>query len=202
MNYLAHLCLSLDDPYIMLGNFIADDISITETKSLDIEFMRGIHLHRKIDAFTDAHPSFLQSVELFKPNHGRYASVIVDILHDHFLCHNWVRLMTQSFDHFEQHVYSQFELMLPSLTDGKHKRHVENLVNHRYLYVYQSQEGMLGVMKRMDARTRFDSDFQGAVVEMFENYDLLNANFLQLYTGLTKTLPDLWQSVLESYPSK
>ena len=79
MNYLAHLCLSLDDPYIMLGNFIADDISITETKSLDIEFMRGIHLHRKIDAFTDAHPSFLQSVELFKPNHGRYASVIVDL---------------------------------------------------------------------------------------------------------------------------
>ena len=110
--------------------------------------------------------------------------------------------MTQSFEHFEQYVYNQFELMLPALTDGKHKRHVENLVKHRYLYVYQSQEGMSGVMKRMDTRTRFDSDFQGAVVEMFENYDMLNTNFIQLYNELTGVLPEMWQSVMESYPSK
>lgn len=202
MNYLAHLCLSLDDPNIMLGNFVADDISVNETKTLSIEFRRGIYLHRKIDAYTDANLSFRQSVELFKPNHGRYASVIVDILHDHFLYHNWARLMTQSFDHFESYVYSQFELMLPALTDGRHKRHVENLLKHRYLYVYQSKEGMLGVMKRMDSRTRFDTDFQLAVIEMLENYDMLNSNFLLLYNGLTTALPEMWQSVIQSYPSK
>jgi len=202
MNYLAHLSLSLDDPHIMLGNFIADDITVNESKTLPMEVMRGIYLHRKIDAYTDDHPSFLQSVDLFRKNHGRYATVIVDILHDHFLCHNWGRFINLSFDQFELGVYKQFELMLATLTEGGHKRHVESLLSHRYLQVYQSKEGMLGVMKRMDDRTRFESDFQGAVLEMYDHFDILNSNFIELYNGLQTTLPNIWQSVEDDYPSK
>ena len=202
MNYLAHLSLSLDDPYIMLGNFIADDITVNESKTLPIEVMRGLYLHRSIDSYTDSHPSFLQSVDLFRNNHGKYATVIIDILHDHFLCHNWERFINRSFDEFEQDVYSQFEPMLPSMTEGGHKRHVKSLLKHRYLRVYQSKKGMLGVMKRMDDRTRFESDFQGAVYEMYDHFDTLNTNFIDLYEGLQTNLPDMWQSVQKDHPSK
>ena len=202
MNYLAHLCLSFDDPDIMLGNFIADNISAKESATLSDDVLRGVYLHRKIDSYTDSHSSFLQSVELFKANHGRYATVIIDILHDHFLCHNWNDLMNQSFHQFEQQVYSEFESAIPTLSAGSHKRHVQSLLKYRYLHVYQSKDGMLGVMKRMDVRTRFESDFQEAVHEMYEHYNMLNMNFIELYTGLTDALPEMWQSVVTSYPSK
>ncbi len=202
MNYLAHLCLSLDDPHIMLGNFIADDITTNETKTLSLDIARGIHLHRKIDSYTDVHHSFLQSVDLFRNRHGKYATVITDILHDHFLCHNWERFIDISFKQFEQQVYIQFEDMLPILSEGGHKRHVESLLKHRYLHVYQSKEGMLGVMKRMDDRTRFKSNFEGAVIEMFDHFETLNTNFITLYEGLETELPEMWQSVQKAYPSK
>ena len=58
------------------------------------------------------------------------------------------------------------------------------------------------MMKQMDDRTRFESDFQGAVSEMFDHFDTLNTNFIELYEGLQTNLPDMWQSVQKDHPSK
>ena len=105
MNYLAHLSLSFRDPHIMMGNFIADDISLKEVQHLSSSLLRGIMLHRQIDAYTDDHPAFRSSVKYLRINHHKYASVIVDIINDHFLAISWSHFYTDALDDFHEYAY-------------------------------------------------------------------------------------------------
>ena len=45
----------------------------------------GIMHHRRIDAFTDAHPAVAAFRRVLLPEHGHYARVIADMFFDHFL---------------------------------------------------------------------------------------------------------------------
>ena len=201
MNYLAHLSLSNNDPATMMGNFIADDISHRELKELPSNIMKGVELHRLIDNYTDDHPAFRSSVEVFRSNHGKYATVIVDIINDHFLTLNWQSFIQTPFDSFEGKVYSSFE-MLNGQVPPSANRHVTALLDHRYLKVYQTKEGMKGVMKRMDKRTRFKSDFLSTVDEAYDQIKILNHNFVELYTDLQRELTSMWLSLSPDQPSK
>ena len=85
MNYLAHVYLSGSDQNIMIGNFIADSIKGSKYLEYPIAIQKGILLHRKIDSFTDHHPSFRNSTKKLHQRYGHYSGIIVDIFYDHFL---------------------------------------------------------------------------------------------------------------------
>ncbi len=190
MNYLAHLSLSFRDPHIMMGNFIADDISLKEVQHLSSSLLRGIMLHRQIDAYTDDHPAFRSSVKYLRINHHKYASVIVDIINDHFLAISWAHFYTDALDDFHDYAYDSLDA-LGHLVPPSSTRHVENLLKYRYLHAYGSKEGITDVMRRMDERTKFKSNFVGAVEEVYENYDFFLENFISLYSDLRKILDTL-----------
>ena len=201
MNYLAHLSLSLDDPYIMMGNFIADEIAVRDIPKLPSRIMNGVRMHRLIDSFTDGHDAFKSSVKLFKGQHGGYAPVIVDIINDHFLSLNWSSYNAISFSQFEYHVYEAFDGLIDQIPSSANS-HVAALLNHRYLGVYQSKEGMKGVMKRMDRRTKFNSDFLSAVDHAYQHWEALNENFIQLYSALLDVIATESKTLLKDQPSK
>ena len=82
MNYLAHAFLSGEDPEFLLGNVTADLLKGNFHKSLSEKISAGVLHHRKIDVFTDNHPEFRSCLPILYPQHGKYASVVLDILFD------------------------------------------------------------------------------------------------------------------------
>ncbi len=200
MNYLAHLFLSFEDPPIMVGNFVADEIRLANIPLVSREVQQGILLHREIDKYTDGHPAFKEAVSIFRADHRKYAPVIVDILNDHLLANLWGDYADQSLTDFEQYVYSSLQGW-PELLPQRAAHHVEMLLEHQYLYAYASYEGIRGVMVRMDHRTRFPSDFAGAVDVLIAERPTLEGLFHELMTDLLETVPMIHEQII-SLPSQ
>ncbi len=86
MNFLAHLYLSDNQPELMVGNMIGDFVKGKKALSNYPDgICKGIMLHRKIDLFTDNHSLVFKTKHCFPQNGRRYASVVLDMLYDHFL---------------------------------------------------------------------------------------------------------------------
>ena len=183
MNYLAHLALSFDDPALMLGNFIADDIPRKEEAHLPDDIMEGVLLHRRIDEFTDDHVSFKNAVIKLRPHHRKYAPVVIDILNDHLLSKNWTRFYEENLKNFHQRVYDYFAIHVDRLPP-KASLHVQALLEYEYLYAYESRKGIEGVLARMDKRTRFPSDFKSAADHLYKDLNFFDEQFKELYKDL------------------
>lgn len=201
MNYLAHLSLSFDDAHLMLGNFVADEIRPSQIKHLPEGAQLGVFLHREIDRFTDAHPSFWETRQRLRSTHPKYAAVIIDIANDHFLSCSWSDFHSSTLEDFCDGVYAAFSEVEDQL-EGKVLRHVSALVEHRYLHVYGSRVGLRGVMSRMDRRTSFPSDFASSVDDIWSDYDFYKNHFIQLYSDLQSELPTLMEAAQLTFEMK
>src|SRR5262245_27969290 len=89
MNWLAHLLLSEPTSAFRIGSLLPDFVRPPLLAGLPIDFQRGIECHRRIDAFTDAHPIVRRSVGRFVPPYRRFAGILVDVFYDHFLARDW-----------------------------------------------------------------------------------------------------------------
>ena len=89
MNFLAHIFLSDNNLQLLLGNFFADHIKGNKFSHFPNEIQQGIHLHRAIDTFTDAHEIVRKSKRRLHERYRHYDGVIIDIFYDHFLAKNW-----------------------------------------------------------------------------------------------------------------
>jgi len=191
LNYLAHLALSPDDPAIMTGNFIADDIPFKEISLLPEEIKAGIELHRKIDTYTDRHPAFRRGVAHLRGHHRKYAPVVLDILNDHLLSRCWSQWYDQAEQDFHQHVYTLLSTQLSRLPP-KISIHVSTLLEYQYLKAYGSKDGLRGIMKRIDKKTKFASDFVSSIDHLYEDYDFFEEVFKDLYQDVKGMVDDFY----------
>jgi len=105
MNYLAHLYLGQGSAQSLIGSLMGDFIRGHLDESLPLAIRQGIWLHRKIDAFTDAHPVFRASKGRLRPPLRRYAGILVDVFYDHFLARDWALYSSVSLRDFSWSVY-------------------------------------------------------------------------------------------------
>jgi len=187
VNYLAHLALSPDDPAIMTGNFIADDIPFKEIADLPADIKLGIDLHRRIDKTTDAHPSFKRAVEALRPYHRKYAPVVLDILNDHLLSIHWSNFYVTAEEKFHDKAYSYLDSQYHRLTP-KAGLHVQTLLEYRYLRAYGSREGLNNVLVRIDKRTKFPSNFASAEEHLYDDLEFYSSCFVELYSHLKQSV--------------
>ncbi|MEY4385482.1 MAG: hypothetical protein RLY20_765 [Verrucomicrobiota bacterium] len=110
MNWLAHLNLSEASPQFRLGNMLPDMLPARELAALPPEFQPGIRCHVRIDAFTDSHPLFRQSVTRLSPRYRRFGGIIVDIFYDHFLSVNWSQHSAQPLRASVDEFYASFDV--------------------------------------------------------------------------------------------
>ena len=176
MNYLAHILLSCNNEDILMGNFIADSISINEVASLPKEVQAGVRLHRKIDSYTDSHAIIRQGTQRLKPHHRKYSPVVIDVLYDHLLANNWERYSGSSLPVFAQDVYRIFSRRMEEMPASL-KRKLPVMIEHDWLNNYKTIEGLKFTLDKMDERTRFPSNFGGAVEHLLEDYDLFTEEF-------------------------
>ena len=165
MNYLAHLFLSLDSDEHVVGNFLADQLTLKETKRYTGAIAEGIQLHRKIDTYTDNHPEVRAINALFRPNQGKYAPVVTDIVFDYLLYTSWEKYAQQDFNTLTTGIYDTLLRFLDRMPDRIHGR-VQGMVRAKWLNVYTHMEGLKDTFYRVNQRAKFDNNLHMATEDL------------------------------------
>ena len=183
MNFLAHLKLSGDHEYIMLGNFIADHIRGNKISHLPQEVIDGIMLHRKIDFYTDHHPEFMKTRARLHEKYHKYAGVIADVIYDHFLAKNWNDYSEYALSSFTTYSYGillRHYSLLPSTT----KKILPFFIMQNWLTSYRKFEGLRRSFQYLSKRANFKSNMEYAVEDLIDDYELYEAEFRAFFPDI------------------
>lgn len=158
----------------MIGDFVKG------MKHLD-DFPEGIRqgllLHRKIDAYADAHPASLKAKNLFRADYRLYAGAFVDSLYDHFLANDphYFPSEKELFD-FAHEVYNtlqQYQELLPE----DFRRMLPYMVSDNWLYNYRTLKGMQNAFKGLVRRARYLDSSDKAYEILVGHYYELNQHY-------------------------
>ena len=185
MNYLAHLFLSCKDDDLLIGNFLTDFLKKKETDQLAERFQAGVRLHRKIDQFTDTHPMVIQGVRRMYPAHSKYATVIVDVLYDYFLIHNWNDFTDESFIDFRLRIYDVLRKNIGYFPARIHHS-VRNMVSGDWLQSYGTPAGLDYTFSRMSHRASKPDLLANGLRSLQEHEQALNSEFLAFFPDVIK----------------
>jgi acyl carrier protein phosphodiesterase len=183
MNFLAHAYLSGNDENIIVGNFIADHVKGKAVERYSDQIKTGIRLHRRIDAFTDAHPVVRKSIARLKGDYGRFSGVIVDMFYDHFLAKYWNEYSNLPIRRFTSGIYRvmmKHFIILPPKT----RRILPFMMADDWLLGYSRLEGLNMALSGMSRRTNFNSGMEHAVEALKRDYELFRIEFSDFFTDL------------------
>ncbi|MBI5917446.1 MAG: DUF479 domain-containing protein [Bacteroidetes bacterium] len=169
MNFLAHFYLSGDAEPLIVGNFLGDFLSNREVVALPADIQEGVRLHRQIDTFTDQHPMVHQSTARLREVHGKYAPVILDVLHDFVLANNWGRYSNVELSAFASGVYEVLRRHLP-LMPGYLQERLPRMIADDWLVRYGTEEGLRFTFNRMKMRSSRPHFFENAVESLTKDY--------------------------------
>lgn len=89
MNFLAHSLFGYNDAALITGQFCGDFVRGSELSHFPRGIEVGIRLHRRMDAFTDAHEALKPAKVSLGADRRRVSGIIVDVMFDHWLAVNW-----------------------------------------------------------------------------------------------------------------
>jgi acyl carrier protein phosphodiesterase len=176
MNFLAHMYLSGYESDIIAGNFAADFLRTSQTRLLPEGIMQGIYLHRKIDAFTDSHEKFRESVALLRPTQGKYAPVTTDILYDHYLSHNWDDFSQEPLEIFSNRIYKALDEQASHFPD-KLRNIITRMIEDDFLLSCKSETRLYTTFERLGRRARFPNAFHRAIDDLNHHYPAFEMHF-------------------------
>lgn len=183
MNFLAHFHLSGDEKNLMRGNFIADAVKGKKYLNYPEGIQNGIILHRKIDSFTDSHPVVQDSIGMLQPRYGKYSSVIVDILYDHFLAADWNNYSDQALKEYTHSVYKTLWEEV-HLYPFRSQLTLTYMSKSNWLYKYARIKGIDRALKGLSRRASFENNMDEASRELRENYELYHSHFKSFYPDI------------------
>ncbi|HEY1123801.1 MAG TPA: ACP phosphodiesterase [Haloferula sp.] len=186
MNYLAHLLLAEDDPLSRIGNLLGDFVTgrpETLTQKLPLRVVQGIVRHRAIDRFADEHPVTARLKTLVAPERRRFAGVIVDLVHDHFLTRHWdehsPHPLRQFIDTCNGALRDHFELLPPFLADTLEERIADDWLGH-----YGTDDGLDGVFYRVSLRNPAFLPIRSAIEDLQRHRGEFEAGFHDFFPDL------------------
>lgn len=109
MNYLTHLYLSDGTPEGLVGSLLGDFVKGDRHNSYAPAVRQAIMVHRRLDAFTDHHPTVKQSKRRLRSVHRHTKGILVDLFYDHFLARHWEAFATRPLAAFTAEAYRAFE---------------------------------------------------------------------------------------------
>lgn len=183
MNYLAHVSLSCQNEHQLIGNFMADFLTLKESRLQPPSIVQGIELHKSIDQFTDKHPSVKSCVNLLRPTQGKYSPVVCDILFDYLLHKNWSKFFSQPLDGFVKNIYK----ILINNTDTypqKLKSMLPLMISDDFLQSCKNEERLIHTFQRLKKRAKFDNCFEYAHLDLKNNESQLENHFLIFFPSL------------------
>ncbi len=191
MNYLAHAFLSGDNPEVLIGNMSADSLRKNSLSGLSPDIVRGIHLHRRIDRFTDTSGEFSACKSVFIPQYGRYAHILVDIAFDHLLIVKWADYTTADLSVFIGKVYEALEARRHMLPDA-FVPIFDRMREDDWLRGYGSLDGVAMAYERIGHRIgAAPGRLAGAAELIGRKHDYLCGEFSSLFPKVIRTADEI-----------
>ncbi|MDX5372161.1 MAG: ACP phosphodiesterase [Pseudomonadaceae bacterium] len=182
MNYLAHLHLGGDAPAQLLGSLYGDFVKGPLQGRFAAELEAAIRLHRRIDAFTDAHPLIERARARFPAERRRTSGILLDLFFDHCLARDWADFADEPLDGFTARVYrllaAQPELP-PRLASIAPRMAAQD-----WLGSYRDFAVLEQVLLSMSRRLSRPQLLVGAMDELQRLYHPLSADFRAFYPEL------------------
>jgi len=187
MNFLAHAFLSRSSPELLIGGLLGDFVKGRERlQQYSLAVCAGIHLHRAIDRYTDAHATVRASCALISPARRRFAAILVDVFYDHFLACHWTRYADLPLEDFTQQVYAT---LLPDIASYPERlqRILPRMAADDWLASYAEIESvdaaLHGIARRFQRFARAAVLAEG-VQELLDHYAALEQHFLDFFPEL------------------
>ena len=195
MNYLAHLFLAENQPESRVGNLLGDFVT-GRPESLRDRFpdavLKGIIRHRAIDRFADSHRVTSRLKASVAPSRRRFAGVIIDIVHDHFLTRRWSEFSGVCFrdfiDRCNAALLTHREILPPDLGETLDERIADDWLGH-----YGTDEGLDDVSHRVALRHHGFTPIKDATED-------LRMNRSEFERGFEEFFPDLQEWVARMGP--
>jgi acyl carrier protein phosphodiesterase len=184
LNFLAHLYLSGADPKVKIGNFIGDFVKGRNlSEQFEAGIVKGIALHREIDAFTDRHPVVRESKIRLRPKYRHYSPVIIDVFYDHFLAANWANYSDQLLADFARDSYNTLEKYQALLPDQVNQM-LPYMIKGNWLVGYSQVEGIHRALSGMARRTPYESKMEEATADLQLYYSEFQDEFDRFFPEL------------------
>lgn len=157
MNFLAHLHLASVSDTSLAGNLLGDFVKGPVPEDLDVHLAAGIRLHRRVDAYTDAHAEHRAAVRCFEAPWRRFGGVLVDMLYDHWLGVHWDDFHAQSLEDFLSVAYGDLltaDLQHPVLLPDGLPLPLRRMAEQDWLTSYRRVEGLRRALDGIGRRLR------------------------------------------------
>ncbi len=164
---------------LVAGGFLGDFLKGPVPEHLPPALARGVRLHRRVDAYSNANAAIRRSCGRFPASLRRLAPALVDVLADHVLAGRWAHYHGAPLEEFSQLTYTQIAASEPHLgADGR--RFFSWMQDTNLLKSYETWEstsrGMRSVtrrLKRQELNTEIERTVPAllpALAEDFEEY--------------------------------
>lgn len=183
MNFLAHAYLSFGDNNLLLGNMVSDFVKGSRQFNFPEAIRMGIALHRRIDAYTDAHPATSIAKDILKPAAHRYAGPFVDVIYDHFLATDDAVFSDASLLEFSVDTYAALEQQRQWFPQS-FTFVFDRMKQDNWLYNYSTAYGTQRSFQGLYRRSKYLEDWQPV-------YDCFQENYAALKNCYQSFFPDV-----------
>ena len=169
---------------------IADMVKGKQIEQFPERIQRGIHIHRKIDAFTDSHPVNQKALEYFRSSAGKYASPFLDVAYDHFLALDQLSIPEKGWHNFTEACYIQigeYAEILPTRFCSMfvYMRSEDWLYNYRYQWLIKRS------FNRLKQRASYLDNNAPVFEEFKKNYKEIGESYKVFFPELKMYVKDI-----------
>lgn len=184
MNFLAHSLLSGDGSAEMAGQFVADFVRGRRAPpDMPTDMWHGVLLHRRIDAFTDAHAEVAAARTRFRPPLRRLAGILLDVTFDHLLADDWSRYARRPLDAHIEHVHRCLAREAPAMPPAA-VSFVNRLQRDALLARMRRFDGVERTLARLARRGAAFAPLERAGTAVAAELDDLRVHFARFFPAL------------------
>ena len=204
MNYLAHLYLatvpadlskrqaSLADgtDESLVGSLVGDFVKGDDHHRYSAGIRRAILIHRKIDAYSNAHHVYRRSKRRIHSSYRHTRGILVDLFYDHFLARDWDTYADESLPHFTSRVYRALrahrDILPPRLQSILTKMAADN-----WLLAYRDMTNIGHALAGLSLRLTRRNELARGLEELRRNYTGLEGDFRAFFPQLVDCVANL-----------
>ncbi len=197
MNYLAHLYLSTVPADLserqagmaegceesLVGSLLGDFVKGDDHDGYSVGIRRAILIHRKIDAYSNAHPVYRRSKRRIYSSYHHTRGIMVDLFYDHFLARDWDKYADVPLPDFTSRVYRALEahqdILPPRLESILTKMAADN-----WLLGYRDMTNIGHALAGLSLRLTRRNELARGLEELRRNYTGLEGDFRAFFPQL------------------
>lgn len=186
MNYLAHLLLASHSEDAMVGAFLGDFVKGSDATAFAEPIAREIAVHRRVDAFTDAHHIVREARQCFDPSRRRFSGIALDVFYDHVLASQWQHYHDEPLHGFSTRCYRVLQSRAQELPE-RARLTASRMSRHDWLGAYAGFDGVEGALAGIGRRLSRNGELLAACADdLREHYEPLAEGFHVLFPELRR----------------